>query len=599
MNSGGGQLPHLTMSGLPVLGNISLSQSTSIDSSGKIAGPIFILGGQLVMDVLSRKALEALGNSGDATSTTGIPTTIAITADTVILRNGTQIMASTEGMTPAGDITFNVGRLKAQPGSDSVPLNEFQMTGNLIASDSRSVESNAGHAGTITIQGTKGPGSAANTISLDSSTISTRVFGGTAEINPSAITLTADSVEFSNAVSVLGPFQMNPAATLVTTSLGPAPAGDIVFNVNSLLVNVNPDGTPKTSAIRANRVFLNSPSGSSDSTGGAPGTVTISGIGQESTDPAKLVALYNAQISTATVGGRSDLPPGTITITADTMQTMSGRTEIFSFTSGPAPAGAYCTQRQPAAGELEPDGTLINDGQPRSLLANESSSENETAGRAGTVTVSGLGPESTDSAKLIALNNTAVSTAVMGGTASTIPATITMTADAIRLTNSPNIHTDTSGEFPARHATFNVNNLTADQATQIRSSTTGPGLGGTITIAADQSVTLNNGSCISANSTGAGNAGNISINAGQQLDIIGNSSVKTEAAQASGGNIDIQAIDRVRLVNSSISTSVLGGAGAVEISRSTQMSWSCKIARSSRKRSRAPEEISRSRPPCS
>ena len=193
MNSGGGQLPHLTMSGLPVLGNISLSQSTSIDSSGKIAGPIFILGGQLVMDASSIKAI-ALGNSGDATSTTGIPTTIAITADTVILRNGTQIMASTEGMTPAGDITFNVGRLKAQPGSDSVPLNEFQMTGNLIASDSRSVESNAGHAGTITIQGTKGPGSAANTISLDSSTISTRVFGGTAEINPSAITLTADSV---------------------------------------------------------------------------------------------------------------------------------------------------------------------------------------------------------------------------------------------------------------------------------------------------------------------------------------------------------------------------------------------------------------------
>ncbi len=41
-----------------------------------------------------------------------------------------------------------------------------------------------------------------------------------------------------------------------------------------------------------------------------------------------------------------------------------------------------------------------------------------------------------------------------------------------------------------------------------------------------------------------------------------NSSVKTEAAQTSGGNIDIQAIDRIRLVNSSISTSVLGGGGS-------------------------------------
>ena len=163
---------------------------------------------------------------------------------------------------------------------------------------------------------------------------------------------------------------------------------------------------------------------------------------------------------------------------------------------------------------------------------------------------------------LIALNNTEISTAVKGGTAAITPASITVTADALRLTNSPNIHTDTSGGAPAGNVTFNVNNLAADHATQIRSSTTGPGLGGTITITASQSVTLNNGSSISASSTGAGNAGNISINAGQQLDIMRNSSVKTEAAQTSGGNIDIQAIDRVRLVNSSISTSVLGGGGS-------------------------------------
>ena len=178
------------------------------------------------------------------------------------------------------------------------------------------------------------------------------------------------------------------------------------------------------------------------------------------------------------------------------------------------------------------------------------------------MTISGLGPESTDSAKLLALNNTEVSTAVMGGTAARTSATITMTADALRLTNSPNIHTDTSGGAPAGNVTFNVNNLTADHATQIRSSTTSSGHGGTITIAASQSVTLNNRSLISASSTGAGNAGNISINAGQQLDILGNSSIKTEATQTSGGNIDIQAIDRVRLVNSAISTSVLGGAGS-------------------------------------
>ena len=90
----------------------------------------------------------------------------------------------------------------------------------------------------------------------------------------------------------------------------------------------------------------------------------------------------------------------------------------------------------------------------------------------------------------------------------------------------------------------------------------GSASGGNIALTAGQSVKISDGATISASSTGPGNAGNISINAGQQLDIIGNSSIKTEAKQASGGNIDIQAVDRVRLVNSTISTSVLGGAGS-------------------------------------
>ena len=84
------------------------------------------------------------------------------------------------------------------------------------------------------------------------------------------------------------------------------------------------------------------------------------------------------------------------------------------------------------------------------------------------------------------------------------------------------------------------------------------GRGGNIMIVADRSVELRSGGNISANSSGPGNAGNIFINAGQQFDMQ-NSSVRTEAAQASGGNIDIRAIDRIRLVNSLISSSVQGG----------------------------------------
>ncbi len=84
-----------------------------------------------------------------------------------------------------------------------------------------------------------------------------------------------------------------------------------------------------------------------------------------------------------------------------------------------------------------------------------------------------------------------------------------------------------------------------------------PGIGGDIALTAGQSVTISDGASVSASSTGSGNAGNISVNAGQQFEMR-DSSVTTQATKASGGNIDIQAVERVRLVNSTISSSVQG-----------------------------------------
>src|SRR6185295_4542608 len=99
-----------------------------------------------------------------------------------------------------------------------------------------------------------------------------------------------------------------------------------------------------------------------------------------------------------------------------------------------------------------------------------------------------------------------------------------------------------------------------DAGSGISTETQGSGAGGNIFVNAN-SVTLQNGAQVTSSSSGPGNAGNIKIDAGQQLDMR-DSSIKTEAAHASGGNIDIQAVDRVRLVNSTISTSVLGGGGS-------------------------------------
>jgi large exoprotein involved in heme utilization and adhesion len=94
--------------------------------------------------------------------------------------------------------------------------------------------------------------------------------------------------------------------------------------------------------------------------------------------------------------------------------------------------------------------------------------------------------------------------------------------------------------------------------TGIFTSTTNTGVGGNISLISGQSISVSDGASVSASSTGPGNAGNIFINAGQQLDVQ-NGSITTEATHASGGNIDIKAIDLIRVVNSPISSSVQGG----------------------------------------
>jgi large exoprotein involved in heme utilization and adhesion len=87
--------------------------------------------------------------------------------------------------------------------------------------------------------------------------------------------------------------------------------------------------------------------------------------------------------------------------------------------------------------------------------------------------------------------------------------------------------------------------------------------GGSINISTTDHITMTNRASITASSAnpndpnagGKADAGRISINAGQQLDVQ-DSFITTKAEKASGGNIDIRAIDRVRFVNSQISASV-------------------------------------------
>ena len=116
--------------------------------------------------------------------------------------------------------------------------------------------------------------------------------------------------------------------------------------------------------------------------------------------------------------------------------------------------------------------------------------------------------------------------------------------------------TGAGGTLNVSAQSVSVNNGGAISAAT--TGTTPSATGGSISISATQGVSLNNEGSITASSTGPANAGNIAINAGAQFRSQ-NASVTTEATQASGGNILIQATDAIQLVNSRLNTSVQGG----------------------------------------
>jgi large exoprotein involved in heme utilization and adhesion len=527
-------------------GDIALSEKASLDTSADSGGRIVIRAGQFTMDDASLKAVSVNGSAE--------PSSIVITAERVSLTNGVLMTTDTQGSAPAGDITFNVDTLTTRAGKNVVllnpPLNDGTFNGNLIASDSRSTDAEAGPAGRITIQGLGGPGTAASNVTLRDTSLSTRIFGGTTETRLSVITITADSVLLHNEV---WPDENGAgAATIVANTNGTGPAGIIDINTNELLVNVHPDETPIDGA---HRMFIVTGNGIGPTTGPS-GIITISGIQPGRTDPARLVALFNGSLSSGLDGGAATLPASSATIiTTDTLS-LSGGTGIFSgaFGQAAAPAGSISINVNTLRGNVRPDGTSIT-GEPPSIII--SSSE---AGQAGTVTISGIGPGLSDQAQQILLSNVQVNTSVKNGPSDIVPATIAIRGNTIRLTNGTTIETDSSGSAQAGNIVFKANTMLLDHGTAVSSRTSGSGTGGTVSIGAGESLVMRDGSTISGQSIGSGNAGNIFINAGSEF-VAQDASVTTEATHASGGNITLQATDSIRLINSQLSTSVHGGPG--------------------------------------
>ncbi len=101
--------------------------------------------------------------------------------------------------------------------------------------------------------------------------------------------------------------------------------------------------------------------------------------------------------------------------------------------------------------------------------------------------------------------------------------------------------------------------LTLEEGGRISSSTSGPGDGGDVTVNARQ-VRLTGGAQLQASSTGTGKAGDVTITVQDTL-IIEESAVRTDAIQADGGNVNINA-NFIHLRDGQITTAVGGGDGS-------------------------------------
>ncbi len=173
--------------------------------------------------------------------------------------------------------------------------------------------------------------------------------------------------------------------------------------------------------------------------------------------------------------------------------------------------------------------------------------------------------------RLSLTEHSAIETATSG---STNAANLVIKASDVLIAQGSRLFTGTTGSGAGGAIDLSARTLTIQDSGKISAETSGTAssaTGGSITVNATDQVMLTNGASVTSSSivtpqiphSGIADAGHISINAGQQLDVMNGSSITTttQTPQANGGDIAIRAIDRIRLVESTISTSVLGAEG--------------------------------------
>jgi filamentous hemagglutinin family protein len=587
-----GEIPLPTLSGNPLGSPVSFPGSEN--------AVIYVQSGELVMkgaslltattgptsgepididvEVTGQFTMQNVGTLSSSTTGEGQAGAINVSASTLTM-DASSITTETSGDGNAGHITANVGTLSLDNGA-TINSNNLSIGTDL---DGDGMADVTGVGGNVTIQGRTGAGSAADSVTLNHGAVIKTETSGLGRGGD--VSITADKMQMDNMSEV-------PTGTFFGGGVG----GDLSLNVGTLTLNGG-------SAIRTTDFTFGTDFDfdgvvDAESTGSG-GHVTIQGA----ESAAEFVVLSGgSQIVSESLDGNG----GRLSIAATSMN-LDGASTINSGTFGRGHGGDI---------EIRVQNASLSGG---STLASSTASDQPPGkGVGGTITVQrleGQGSKAADSltltgfrsgiitdsfgsalpgdvgvhAKMVNLTDGAV---IEGGTrlSDATGGIVTIDAESVGIIGGSHISSQARAQ-DAGQVTIRANELTLDngsiETTTIsdiggrggdvvldvgtvsltngasinsQSEPFSTGRAGDITITAEQSATLTNGSSISASSTGTGNAGDITIQSGSTV-VLNNSSMTTEAKEASGGQIEINAPEMVRLINSQVSTSVEDGTG--------------------------------------
>jgi filamentous hemagglutinin family protein len=556
------------------LGSIAISQGSVLDVSADTSGSIKIRSGQFVMDHATMSADTVNGNSPPIAIDIKITESLSISSEDVAA-----LTARTTGAGNAGEIRVSSDSMdvtatavnsfysvidthtsgSGDAGNVGITTRDLNVSGGLVNFiDSGTSGANPGRGGDVAIT--------AHNIQTHEATIATGNFtafffdqGGAGKAGN--VTITADSLQMTSSQIITGSQDfISPAGT----------AGDIIVNARNIAL----EGTSFSSSgqehggaitLTADQLFANSSSTATQTADGAGGSINVAGGSIE-------LANGSSFVSTTTGDGHA----GSISIVA------SDHLGLLRSTSFDRPSGIFSS----SFGDVGTAGSAgdIFITTPRLEMTGGAriNTSTATSGRGGNViihtgdslSISG----ETDGQPLEPLFNlgslqpSGIFTRTVGGNCSGLcgnAGNVSISTGSLIMGTGAQVNSGTSSTGQGGNInvnardTISINGTLSDgQPAGMLSRTIGTapdsGTGGNIALAAGQSVSMGNGATISASSTGSANAGNIAINAGAQF-VSQNASVTTEANQASGGNITIQATDAIRLVNSQLSTSVQGG----------------------------------------